>query len=22
MDFDEAVRLIRQKDGRYQPQAY
>lgn len=22
MDFDEAVRLIRQKDARYQPQAY
>jgi hypothetical protein len=22
MDFDEAVRLIRQKDPRYQPQAY
>ena len=22
MDFDEAVRLIRLKDPRYQPQAY
>ena len=22
MDFDEAVRIIRQKDPRYQPQAY
>ena len=22
MDFDEAVRLIRLKDARYQPQAY